>query len=201
MIRLALLLVVTIVGALSVPLHAVAAELPATKVVKQAFKKSSAASTSRLELHSTASQIASGIAAAEAALTPAELDVAAQVHTGRFPCEAGMTIELLADASVPGMFDLRLQAQRFRLSPVPTSTGAIRLEDAKLGVVWLQLANKSMLMNQKLGRRIADECHSPGQQLVADAMLTTPPASILDPAPPAAKTTSGVLPEAAVARQ
>jgi hypothetical protein len=161
----------------------VAADLSVRKTVQQAPKKVTSLSASRLELHTKASQMASGIAAAEAALTPAELDVAALVQTGRFPCDAGLTIELQADASAPGMFDLRLLGQRFRLAPVPTSTGAVRLEDAKTGAVWLQLANKSMLMNQKLGRRMADECHSPAQQLVADAMLRTPPASILDAAP------------------
>jgi hypothetical protein len=45
---------------------------------------------------------------------------------------------------------------------------------------WLQLANKSMLMSQKQGRRIADECRSPLQAQVAQAMLVNPPPSILD---------------------
>jgi hypothetical protein len=32
---------------------------------------------------------------------------------------------------------------------VATSTGTVRLEDKQAGAVWLQIANKSMLMNQK----------------------------------------------------
>ena len=69
--------------------------------------------------------------------------------------------------------------------PVPTSTGAISLEDQKAGAVWLQLANKSMLMSQKLGIRLADECTTPTQLEVAHNLKLNPPASILDALPPA----------------
>ena len=48
------------------------------------------------------------------------------------------------------------------MHPVESRTGAIRLEDPKRGAMWLQLGNKSMLMSQKLGQRLADECHEPG---------------------------------------
>jgi hypothetical protein len=48
----------------------------------------------------------------------------------------------------------------------------VRLED-KAGAVWLQIANKSMLMNQKAGQRLADECMSPEQQQVAEAIRRT----------------------------
>ena len=51
--------------------------------------------------------------------------------------------------------------------------------------VWLQLANKSMLMNQKLGKRLADECMSPVQVVVAEALKKNPGVSVLDA--PAAK--------------
>ncbi len=63
-------------------------------------------------------------------------------------------------------------------------TGAIRLEDPKRGALWLQLGNKSMLMSQKLGRRVADECMSPEQLTFADEMKRNPPRSLLEPAEP-----------------
>jgi hypothetical protein len=44
--------------------------------------------------------------------------------------------------------------------PVPTNTGALRLEGKASGLVWLQLPTKSMLMNNKLGQRMADECYA-----------------------------------------
>jgi hypothetical protein len=74
---------------------------------------------------------------------------------------------------------------KYRMSPVATSTGAIRLEDQKNGAVWLQLANKSMLMNHKLGQRLADECMSPAQVIVAESIRKNPPPSVLEALPPA----------------
>lgn len=115
-----------------------------------------------------------------APLTPAELEIAAKVHVGTLPCELGQTVVLVPDASQPGYFSLRLGRSDFRVSPEETTTGAIRLEDKAAGIVWLQLANKSMLMSQKQGRRLADDCRSPLQDQVAQAMLINPPPSVLD---------------------
>ena len=64
---------------------------------------------------------------------------------------------------MPGYFNLKGKGYSYRMHPVVTSTGAIRLEDQHDGgAVWLQLANKSMLMDQKAGKRLADECIEPG---------------------------------------
>jgi hypothetical protein len=72
------------------------------------------------------------------------------------------------------------------MHPIVSRTGAIRLEDPKRGAMWLQLGNKSMLMSQRLGKRLADECQSPAQVEVAEAMKKNPPPSLLEPVPPAA---------------
>jgi hypothetical protein len=140
---------------------------------------------SRTEIRSTAAQIAAGIAAAEAALGPAELVIAEQVHTGLMPCELGASVTLDSDPQSPGYFNMQGKNFRFRLIPVSTATGAIRLEDRRAGAVWLQLPNKSMLMNQKAGQRMADGCMSPAQASVAHAMKDAPPVDLLD-APAAA---------------
>ncbi len=123
--------------------------------------------------------------ASEAVLGAAELAIAERVHVGQLPCELGATVQLTPDAERPGYFDLQLAKTRYRLVPVATTTGAIRLEDAKSGAVWLQLANKSMLMNHKLGQRMADECKSPQQVAVAEQFKLQPPPSVLDAAPAA----------------
>ena len=67
------------------------------------------------------------------------------------------------------------------MHPVESRTGAIRLEDPERGAMWLQLGNKSMLMSQKLGQRLADECQSPDQITFAEAMKSRPPVNILEP--------------------
>lgn len=111
---------------------------------------------------------------------PDELAIAERVHKGQLPCELGATVRLEADASQPGYFYLHGKGFRYRMHPVATSTGAIRLEDHKAGVVWLQLANKSMLMDQKKGRRMADECANAEQLAFAEDMKSNPPPSLID---------------------
>ena len=140
--------------------------------------------TNRDELRSLAAQLAAGTRAADRALTPAELEVAGLVQTGRLPCELGNVVNLTADPKAPGHFELEVQKMRYRMTPVETKTGAVRLEDEQAGVVWLQLANKSMLMNQKVGQRLADDCQSPAQVQVAESMKRTPTRGLLDDVTP-----------------
>jgi hypothetical protein len=153
---------------------------PAAKPAKPR-QAAPANSVSRTEIRSTATQMAAGIAAAEAALEPAELAIAERVHTGVMPCEAGTSVTLASDPAAPGYFDMQGKNFRFRMIPVSTVTGAIRLEDRQAGAVWLQLPNKSMLMNQKIGQRMADGCMSQSQLVVAQAMKDAPPPDLLGP--------------------
>ena len=163
------------------------AQAPAQNAEKKAEKKGPRAPSSRTELKSKASQTAAGVSAADAALTPGELAIAERVYTGKLPCELGAFVTLTPDVKTPGFFDVRVKNLKFRMFPVETSTGAIRLEDRKAGAVWLQLANKSMLMNQKVGQRLADSCMNPDQMAVAQALEKTPGKSVLDaPDAPAA---------------
>jgi len=113
-------------------------------------------------------------------LAAQELRIADRVHVGHFPCELGASIRMTADVHTPGYFDLQGKGYKYRMRPVSTSTGAIRLEDEKAGAVWLQLANKSMLMDQKNGRRLADECAHPDQLAFANDMKINPPPPLID---------------------
>jgi len=126
--------------------------------------------------------LASGAMAQNADFTAAHFETALKVQVGTLPCELGQTVVLEADPAAIGFFHLRIGKLRYRLAPELTTTGAIRLEDKAAGIVWLQLANKSMLMNQKLGRRVADECQSAVQLQVAEELRRTPQASVLDDA-------------------
>ena len=116
----------------------------------------------------------------ETPLAPQELSIAERVHVGHLPCELGASVQMTADANTPGYFNLQGKGYKYRMKPVTTSTGAIRLEDEKAGAVWLQLANKSMLMDQKNGRRLADECAHPDQVAVANDMKLNPPPALID---------------------
>lgn len=158
------------------PAPAAKANAPAQKTTVAKAQQTS----SRTQLKSAANQVATGIIAAEAALSPEELAIAERVHVGRIPCELGAVVNISADAATPGYFHVEGKGFKYRMTPVATSTGAVRLEDQKAGAVWLQIANKSMLMNQKLGQRMADECMSPEQVVVAEAIKKAPPPSVFD---------------------
>ncbi|WP_404302225.1 hypothetical protein [Alicycliphilus denitrificans] len=158
----------------------------AAKAAHEATTVAKAAPTSsRTRLHSGAMQVAAGIAAAEIALTPEELAVSDEVHTGRMACELGAFVQVERDAQSPGRFYVEGKGFKYHMAPVTSVTGAVRLEDQRAGAVWIQIANKSMLMNQKLGQRMADECMSPQQFTVAEGFKKNPPPSLLDN--PAAK--------------
>ena len=128
---------------------------------------------------------AAGVAAA--GLTQQELSIAEQVHVGHIPCELGASVNVTADANAPGHFHVDGKGFKYHMAPVATTTGTVRLEDQKAGAVWLQIANKSMLMDQKRGQRLADECMSPAQYQVAQAIKKNPPPSVLDALPNTAR--------------
>jgi hypothetical protein len=156
------------------------------KPAAKSAKKKPAANAKRGNPKTSAKKEAAGTEAAEAARTPEELAIAERVHVGKLPCELGASVTLTQDEKSAGYFDVQGKNFKYRMFPVATTTGAIRLEDQKAGAVWLQLANKSMLMNQKQGIRLADECMSPAQVAMAESMKSNPPASVLDAPKPAA---------------
>ena len=163
---------------------ATVAKKPVAKSSSKTVVAKAEPTSSRVQLKSAANQVAAGLMAARAVLTTEELAIAERVHVGRMPCELGATVSVLAGPDVPGHLHVGGKGFECHMSPVTTSTGTVRLEDQKAGAVWLQIANKSMLMDQKKGQRLADECMSPEQIVVAEAIKITPPPSLLD-APPA----------------
>lgn len=112
-------------------------------------------------------------------LTTGQLDAAGRVFLGTAICDANQQVGLAAVPGLPGHFVLTHNKTVIRLVAQETTSGAVRLEDAKSGLVWIQIPAKSMLMNSKLGRRVVDSCTTPEQ---AAASLTPDPAqpSVLD---------------------
>jgi hypothetical protein len=113
-------------------------------------------------------------------LTPEQLAIAQRVQVGKINCELGAVVTLSPDAQSAGRFVLELGHSHYAMVPVVSSTGAIRLEDEANGALWLQLGNKSMLMNQKEGKRLADGCMTPDQMQVAQALESNPAPSLFD---------------------
>lgn len=128
-------------------------------------------------------------------LTPGQFEAASRVLTGLISCEFGQIIQITPVDGKPGHFEMVFGKTTYILVPHETSTGAVRLEDRKAGVVWLQIPAKSLLLNSKLGQRMVDSClHSEQRSAappansslgIADAPLA--PAEISAPQGPASE--------------
>lgn len=122
------------------------------------------------------------------------LSIARLVELGTVACELGVFVSVTALTNSPGYFHVSGHQFKFQMVPVLSNTGAIRLEDARAGAVWLQLPEKSMLMSQKRGVRLADACVTPVQAQTASSSAANPAPGLLDAHPPTGSAdTSGVL--------
>ncbi len=138
-------------------------------------------------------------------LTDADMEIAKRVFVGVIPCELGASVTITPSEKRPGFFSVKTKGASFSMHPVEARTGAVRLEDPRRGALWIQLGNKSMLMSQKLGTRLADECMSPAQMTMADDLKKNPIPGLLDapvkPASAASATSASAPAPAASAAQ
>ena len=86
------------------------------------------------------------------------LAVVPRVLVGESRCEMGKTVAIQPHPTLIGRFVLTHGKEAYTVTPQPTNTGVIRLENLRAGLVWLQVPIKSMLMDAKRGKRLADTC-------------------------------------------
>lgn len=80
-----------------------------------------------------------------------------QLTAGNYICEFDNRITVRLNAA-QNRIDLTWKGSSYPMSPVTTSTGALRFEDRSSGLVWIQIPSKSMLLNSKIGQQVANEC-------------------------------------------
>lgn len=101
------------------------------------------------------------------------------VFTGTMQCELGTQVNVTPDAADQNLYHVSAgKGRAYAMRQVPTTTGVVRLEDKQAGATWLQLGNKSMLMDQARGERVADGCQNP-QQAARDRELQQTPVNLL----------------------
>ena len=128
-----------------------------------------------------AKKAAKAPAPAEVPLATAEgeqLAAAALTYYGDYACEFNQTVNVTTTPKHDGYVDVHFKAQTWTMKPVLSSTGALRLEDVKGRMLMLQIANKSMLLDTKIGQRVVDECVNEkqrAQKVVADASAVAAP--------------------------
>jgi hypothetical protein len=92
----------------------------------------------------------------------AEPDVAGTTTT-EFSCELGNKITTYQNDDDDAHIALRWKKRLHRLTRVGTTTGAIRFENTRYGLVWIGIPSKGMLLDSKLNRQLANECKNPQQ--------------------------------------
>jgi hypothetical protein len=109
-------------------------------------------------------QAAAAESAATETVSPSQLEIAARVLQGDAQCEFNQQVAVRAIDGRPGHFRVSFQSVSYTMVPQETTTGAVRLEDKKAGVVWIQIPSKSMLLNHKIGQRMVDSCTTSQQR-------------------------------------
>lgn len=123
-----------------------------------------------------------------------QLAAAERAYLGEYHCEFKQEVTISKHPKVAGYVDVAWQKMKLTMKPVLSSTGALRLEDVTGRTLMIQIANKSMLLDTKLGQRLLDDCVHPEQaRLMAEAKA----ARINDPeaeATAAARSSLGITP-------
>mgnify|MGYP006288174725 CR=1 FL=1 len=102
-----------------------------------------------------------------------------EVWAGAYHCEHAEKVSLRPGHG-PEQVELQWKNQRWQMQRIDSRSGAMRLEDATARMVWIQLPNKSMLLDQRQGRRLLDECQHDVQVQTAAQMKTNPPPALFD---------------------
>jgi len=142
---------------------------PAAAPAAKSAKPAPVPATSREELQSEAKGLALAIQTTEA-ISEAQMAIASRVLTGRADCEYSQTVEVAPVSERRGMFVVRFKGASYFMVPTETTTGAVKLTDAKAGVIWLQIPAKSMLLNERAGSRFVDRCMHAEQRAAVEAV-------------------------------
>ena len=102
-----------------------------------------------------------------AAADQTQLDAAERTYFGKYTCELDQSIDVGMNPKTPGYVDVTFKNKTATMKPIVSSTGALRLEDVKGGMLLIQIANKSMMMDTKVGQRVVDGCVHEKQRAAA----------------------------------
>lgn len=109
--------------------------------------------------------------------------------TTDYACELNNKVTIYHNDNDPAHIALRWKKRVHRLDRVGTTTGAMRFENLRYGLVWIGIPAKGMLLDSKLNRQLANECKSEDQtkKELADAQAAVEKAAADAAAAEAAK--------------
>lgn len=77
-----------------------------------------------------------------------------------YKCELGNSLVMYAHPEDNQSIAMRWRNRLYKLTRVETSTGAHRYENQKLGLLWINIPSKGMLLDSRRGHQLANECKS-----------------------------------------
>ncbi|KAF1043595.1 MAG: hypothetical protein GAK35_02132 [Herbaspirillum frisingense] len=86
-----------------------------------------------------------------------------------FNCELGQKLTIWKNEADDKHIAIRWNKRINRLTRVETTTGANRFENRKVGLVWIGIPAKGLLLDSKKGQQLANECKNAEQQQAAAA--------------------------------
>jgi hypothetical protein len=101
-------------------------------------------------------------------------DVSSSI-TVDYNCELGNKVTIYTNADDSSHMALRWKKRLHRMTRVGTSTGASRFENSTFGLVWIGIPAKSMLLDSKANRQLANECKNADQSKPLVATAAEPP--------------------------
>jgi hypothetical protein len=114
--------------------------------------------------HKATPQAAAAESTAADNVSPTQLEIASRVLTGDARCDLNQQVSVRPIDGNPGHFKVSFKNVTYTMVPQETTTGAVRLEDKRAGVVWIQIPAKSMMLNSKIGQRMVDGCATSQQR-------------------------------------
>ncbi len=86
-----------------------------------------------------------------------------------FSCELGNKVTVYLNDTDMNSIAVRWKKRLHRLTRVETTTGAQRFENKHYGLIWIGIPAKSMLLDSKQNRQLANECQTEEQVNAAKA--------------------------------
>jgi hypothetical protein len=80
-----------------------------------------------------------------------------------YACELNNKVTIYTNEKDDGHIALRWKNRLHRLTRVGTTTGALRFENTKFGLIWIGIPSKGILLDSKLNRQLANECKNAEQ--------------------------------------
>ncbi len=79
---------------------------------------------------------------------------------GHYKCELNRSVHVRQVAPDLQSAVVQWDKKDYAMKAVEARSGALRFEDAVSGLVWIVIHGKSMLLDTKLGRQLANECRT-----------------------------------------